>query len=48
MEKLLETIDKVLDSVDIWKMECNISAKAAKMAYEAMSYKEYGEENKII
>lgn len=51
MEKMLETIDRVLDSVDVWQMECNISADAAKMAYDAMKalpYKQNERENQTL
>lgn len=37
MDKLLELIDKVVGSVKMWKMGCNISVEAAKTAYDAMS-----------
>ena len=37
MDKLLALLDKVIKEVPVWKMGCNISTDAAKVAYEAMS-----------
>lgn len=37
MGLLLEMLERVIDEVGVWKMGCNISAQAARMAYETMS-----------
>lgn len=37
MGQLLTLLDKVIKQIPVWKMGCNISVDAAKMAYEAMS-----------
>lgn len=37
MDLLLGLLDKTLGCVKVWKMGCNISTEAAKMAYETMS-----------
>lgn len=37
MSLLLEMLGEVIEQVGVWKMGCNISAEAAKMAYAAMS-----------
>ncbi len=37
MGQLLTLLDTVIKQVPVWKMGCNISVDAAKMAYEAMS-----------
>ena len=39
MNCLLELIDEVTARIPVWRMGCNISTEAAKMAYEAMSGK---------
>ena len=39
MDKLLASLDKVIREVPVWKMGCNISTDAARLAYEAMSEK---------
>lgn len=39
MGMLLDLLDKVIKAVPVWRMGCNISTEAAKMAYEAMSGK---------
>lgn len=39
MSMLLDLLDKVIKAVPVWRMGCNISVEAAKMAYEAMSGK---------
>ena len=36
MTKLLEVLDKTLNSTKVWRMGCNISEEAAKMAFDAM------------
>ncbi len=36
-EKLFSVLDKLLTTVELYKMECNVSLEAAKMAYEKMS-----------
>ena len=37
MDKLLGLIDKMLRSVDIYQMGCNISREAAELSYNTMS-----------
>ncbi len=37
MATLLAHLDKVIKAVPVWKMGCNISVEAAKVAYNAMS-----------
>ena len=37
MAKTLELIDRLADSVDLWKMQCNMDIEAAEIAYSAMS-----------
>ena len=37
MELLLELLDAIIGQVPVWKMGCNISTEAAKVAFEAMS-----------
>lgn len=37
MDKLLVMLDKVLTTVPVWQMGCNISTEAAQVAYDAMS-----------
>lgn len=34
--KLLELLDKLVTQVPIWKLRCNMTVEAAKVAYEAM------------
>ncbi|MBO5340900.1 MAG: hypothetical protein J6A62_07880 [Oscillospiraceae bacterium] len=36
-EKLLELLDRLLRTVPVWKMECNMDPQAALVAWEAMS-----------
>ncbi len=38
MSVLLSHLDKVIRAVPVWKMGCNISTEAAKIAYEAMAF----------
>lgn len=35
--RLLELLDKLLGTVPVWKMECNMEPEAARMAHAAMS-----------
>ena len=37
MDKLLELISKLLESVDLYKLGCNISREAAELSYTTMS-----------
>lgn len=37
MAALLDYIDRVTENVPIWRMGCNISTEAARLAYEVMS-----------
>lgn len=37
MDKLLTLLDSVIVNVPVWRMGCNISTDAAKLAYETMS-----------
>ncbi len=37
MDRLLQLIDQVITNVPVWQMGCNISVKAAELAYNAMS-----------
>ena len=37
MEKYMELIDKLANSVQFWKMGCNMDPEAALVSYEAMS-----------
>ena len=39
MDNLLALLDRVIAAVPVWRMGCNISVEAAKMAYDAMSAK---------
>ncbi len=39
MSALLEYIDRVTENIPIWRMGCNISTEAARLAYEVMSGK---------
>ena len=39
MDNLLALVDRVIAAVPVWRMGCNISVEAAKMAYDAMSAK---------
>ena len=39
MNNLLTILDKVIGSVPVWRMGCNISVEAAQTAYNAMSKK---------
>lgn len=39
MDRLLDLLDKVIRKVRVWKMGCNISTEAAKLAFETMSNK---------
>ncbi len=38
MDKLLLNIEKVLESIQIYKMGCNISTEAVKLSYNAMKF----------
>ena len=40
MGKLLELLDKLLQMVPIWRLECNMDPEAALVSYNAMSRKE--------
>ncbi len=35
--KTFELVDKMINEIDCWRLGCNISIEAAKIAYEAMS-----------
>lgn len=37
MEKLLQFLDRLLDSVPVWTMKCNMEPEAARVSYAAMS-----------
>lgn len=37
---IIQTMTKILNSVPLWKMKCNISEEAAKMSFSAMTGKE--------
>ena len=37
MDKLLSLISKLLESVDLYKLGCNISREAAELSYTTMS-----------
>lgn len=39
MNNLLTLLDKIISTVPVWRMGCNISLEAAKIAYEALSCK---------
>lgn len=39
MNSLLTLLDRVISTVPVWRMGCNISAEAAQTAYNAMSQK---------
>lgn len=39
MDSLLTLLDKVISTVPVWRMGCNISTQAAQTAYDAMSKK---------
>ncbi len=39
MNNLLTFLDKIIVTVPVWRMGCNISTEAAEMAYKAMSQK---------
>ena len=41
--KLLELMDKLLRSVPVWKLKCNMEPEAAIVAYEAMSGRKFEE-----
>jgi len=45
--KLLELLDKLITTVPVWKLRCNLDPEAARVAYEAMAgqKKENGYEN---
>lgn len=36
-EKLLESLDKLITTIPVWKMGCNMEEKAALVSYKAMS-----------
>jgi len=38
--RILETLDKLLSSVPVWKLTCNMESAAAAVAYRAMSGRE--------
>ncbi len=40
MTKLLELLDKLVTTVPVWKLECNMDPEAAWVSYRAMSGKE--------
>ena len=35
--KVLELLDKLITTVPVWKLHCNMDLEAAHVAYEAMS-----------
>lgn len=37
MKKLLELVDKLVSTVPVWKMECNMESDAARLSYRTMS-----------
>ena len=37
MDQVIETLDKIIRKVPVYKMGCNISEEAARMAYDVMS-----------
>lgn len=37
MEKVLSTIEKMIEIIPIWSLKCNMDPEAARLSYEAMS-----------
>ena len=45
--KLMELLDKLMTTVPIWKLKCNMDPSAAIMSYEAMSGEKYKENEDV-
>lgn len=37
MDKVLSTVEKIIETVPIWSLSCNMDPEAARLSYEAMS-----------